>query len=123
MNNWTVELYQKPDDSIPVLEFLQSLPLRDRAKMERTIQLLSQLGPMIRMPHARPIENEAGLFELRSIVGNNIQRICYFHFTGSTFVLLNGFTKKTQKTPPAEIERAKKYKSDYLNQQEAKSHA
>ncbi len=28
-------------------------------------------------------------------------------------VLTHGFTKKTQKTPPGEIERAKKYKADY----------
>ncbi|MBO6202167.1 MAG: type II toxin-antitoxin system RelE/ParE family toxin, partial [Selenomonas sp.] len=26
----------------------------------------------------------------------------------------HGFIKKTQKTPPAEIERAKRYRKDYL---------
>ena len=30
-------------------------------------------------------------------------------------ILTNGFVKKTQKTPKAEIERAKRYRLDYLN--------
>ena len=30
-------------------------------------------------------------------------------------VLTNGFIKKTQKTPPQEIEKAKRYRADYLS--------
>jgi phage-related protein len=36
-----------------------------------------------------------------------------FIFTGSAFVLLHGFVKKTNKTPVREIDRARKYKEDY----------
>lgn len=38
----------------------------------------------------------------------------YFNFfVGNKSVLTNGFTKKTQKVPKADIEMAKKYKADY----------
>lgn len=36
-----------------------------------------------------------------------------FFFIGKKIILTNGFIKKTQKTPKAVLELAKKYKSDY----------
>lgn len=39
--------------------------------------------------------------------------LCYFLFSQDTFVLLHGFRKKTNKTPPKELERAMQYKLDY----------
>ena len=56
-----------------------------------------------------------GIFELRAKVGSDISRVLYFFVVGRTVVLTNGFIKKTQKTPPAEIERAKQYREDYLS--------
>jgi len=52
--------------------------------------------------------------ELRISAGNNISRILYFFIVGNTAILTNGFIKKTQKTPPIEIERAKQYRADYM---------
>lgn len=57
------------------------------------------------MPYSENIGD--GIFELRSIVGNNITRVLYFFMEGNTAILTNGFTKKTQKTPVGEIEKAK----------------
>ena len=39
---------------------------------------------------------------------------------GNTAILTNGFTKKTQKTPAREIEKAKKFRSDYFVQKNKK---
>ena len=39
----------------------------------------------------------------------------YFFVIGETIVLTNGFTKKTQKTPKTEIQKAKDYRNEYLN--------
>lgn len=36
-----------------------------------------------------------------------------FLYVGNKIILTNGFIKKTQKTPTAEIELARKYKEDY----------
>lgn len=55
-----------------------------------------------------------GIFELRTIQGSNIVRSLYFFFVGSKIIITHGFRKKTPKTPPEEIEKAKKYRADYL---------
>ena len=115
---WNIEFYQTSSGESPVMVFLQSLPAKDRLKATYAIEVLQMLGINIRMPHARPIEGEKNLFELRSHSGSNIQRIFYFHYTGNTFVLLHGFTKKSQKTPTREIEVAIKRRNAYLFQQE-----
>lgn len=54
-----------------------------------------------------------GLFEIRIEHQSNIYRV-FFILDGQNIVLLlNGFQKKSQKTPPAEIEKALKLKSEY----------
>ena len=40
--------------------------------------------------------------------------VLYFFVVDQQVVLTHGFVKKTQKTPPSEIIRAKKYREDYL---------
>ena len=38
----------------------------------------------------------------------------YFFCVDRRIILTNGFIKKTQKTPKKEIEKAKKYRKEYL---------
>lgn len=54
-----------------------------------------------------------GIYELRIKFSSDISRIFYFSYHQNTFVLLNGFVKKTQKTPELELEKARKYKADH----------
>jgi phage-related protein len=56
---------------------------------------------------------EDGIFELRTKQSSDITRVFYFFFVGRKIVLTNGFVKKSQKTPKAEKELARKYKADY----------
>lgn len=56
---------------------------------------------------------EDGIFELRGKVGSDISRVLYFFYYDGKIILTNGFVKKTQKTPKAEIERAKLFREDY----------
>lgn len=46
------------------------------------------------------------LYEVRVSSGNNIFRIFCFFDKGKLVIVLNGFQKKTQKTPKKEIEKA-----------------
>lgn len=55
-------------------------------------------------------------FKIRAKFGSDISRVLYFFFAGRRVVLTNGFVKKTQKTPKAEIELAKQYRKDFLRQ-------
>lgn len=54
-----------------------------------------------------------GLWEVRSkISGGNIARVIFF-MDSNTMILVNGFIKKTKKTPNAELELARKRKKPY----------
>jgi phage-related protein len=62
------------------------------------------------------LEGTDGLYEVRIELGSNIFRIFCCFDKGKLVVLLNGFHKKTQKTPKSEIEKAEKLKIEYFNQ-------
>ena len=55
-----------------------------------------------------------GLFDIRVEFQGNIYRIFCCFDEGKVVVLFNGFQKKTQKTPPSEIEKALKIKNEYF---------
>ena len=55
-----------------------------------------------------------GVYELRTEYAGNIYRVFFIFDDGQIVVLLNGFQKKTQKTPPREIEQAKRELADLI---------
>lgn len=112
-----VLFYDLPNGQEPVREFLDSLDVKMRAKMLREIGLLAANGPELREPDSKHIGD--GIFELRAKVGSDISRVLYFFFVGHRAILTNGFIKKTQKTPPAEIEKAKRCRAEYLSREVA----
>lgn len=101
-----IAFYKKSDGTQPALEFLLGLDEKMRAKMLRAIQMLSDYGYALREPYSKSIGD--GIFELRAQAGNDISRVLYFFIEGQRVILTNGFIKKTQKTPEAEIALAKK---------------
>ncbi|MBJ2185938.1 MAG: type II toxin-antitoxin system RelE/ParE family toxin, partial [Muribaculaceae bacterium] len=66
----------------------------------------------------RSMENTDGLYEIRVEVGSNIFRIFCCFDEGSLVILFNGFQKKTQKTQPLQLERAKKIMKEYFKEKE-----
>jgi len=54
-----------------------------------------------------------GLYELRMEYDGNIYRVFFIFDDGNIVVLFNGFQKKSQKTPPNEIEKALTIKKEY----------
>ena len=106
-----IEFYKTEAGKEVIAEFLESLPAKDTAKVLRDIDLLAQYAPNLREPYTKHIEGP--IWELRSKFSSNIHRILYFVNKRNVLVLLHGFTKKTQKTPPSEIELAKKRLTDY----------
>lgn len=116
MDDFEIIFYSKEDGTEPVKEFLDSLDVKMRAKMVRTILMLQKNGYELREPYSKSISE--GIMELRSKVGTDITRVLYFFMVGRKVVLTNGFIKKSNKTPTEEIERAKRYRADYLNRKE-----
>jgi phage-related protein len=62
------------------------------------------------------LESTNGLYEARIQLGSNIWRVFCFFDNVKLVVLLNGFQKKTQKTPINELEKAKKLMEMYFNE-------
>ncbi|MGV8139384.1 MAG: type II toxin-antitoxin system RelE/ParE family toxin [Mangrovibacterium sp.] len=54
----------------------------------------------------KQITGTNGLYEARIQLGTDIWRVFCFFDKGRLVILLNGFQKKTQKTPKNEIEKA-----------------
>jgi phage-related protein len=108
---YEIIFYDSEDGRCPVQDFLDSLNPKLLAKTLRTIDLLEHNGSQLREPYSKKLEN--GIFELRTKQSSDITRVLYFFFVGEKIVLTNGFVKKSQKTPKAEKELAKKYKADY----------
>ena len=104
--------YEKADGKKPAEEFIYSLDAGMQAKMVRAIDRLMDYGPSLRRPYSAPLGD--GIFELRAQFGSDISRVLYFFIINGGAVLTHGFIKKTQKTPPEEIERAKRYRAEYL---------
>lgn len=72
----------------------------------------------IPITYLKYIEGTDGLFEIRVQLSNNIFRIFCFFDGNKLVVLLSGFQKKTQKTPPDEIKKAVRLKTEYYNEKE-----
>lgn len=80
------------------------------------LEFLEEKGPALREPFSKPLGD--GIFEIRAKQGSNISRVLYFFVIGRKVILTNGFVKKTAKTPPGEIERAKRYRADFQRRKE-----
>lgn len=86
----------------------------------KILQILRIIEEVERIPitHLKFIEDTNGLFEIRVKFGSDIFRIFCFFDAGKLVVLLSGFQKKTQKTPPDEIKRAIKLMNEYYQEKE-----
>ncbi len=92
----------------PVRDWLKSLAAEDRKLIGEDLQTL-EYGWPVGMPICRSLRE--GLWELRSTIRHGIARIIFFVHR-EELVLLNGFLKKTQKTPEGELELALKRKRE-----------
>lgn len=108
---FNIEFYQLPNGEKPVEGFLDGLDTKMRAKALHSISILREFGNNLREPHSKAMGG--GLFELRIKFASDISRIFYFFVVDNRIILTNGFVKKTLKTPKAELDLARKYKTDY----------
>jgi len=113
LQKFNIDFYKKNDGSCPVIEFLNGLDVKMRAKIMRMLKLLEQNGSDLREPYSKFLKD--GIFELRIKQGTDIVRVLYFFMIGHRIIITNGFVKKSQRTPRSEIELAKKYKKEYMS--------
>lgn len=101
MQQWTVHFHPASEEE------LRALPDDMQARILRVTELLETFGPQrVGMPHVRPLEDK--LWEMRAHGRDGIARGIYVAMQGRTLTVLHVFVKKTQRTPRAAIETARK---------------
>ena len=100
-----VVFYKTPAGNEPVREWLISLEQEDKKTIGADIKTV-EYGWPIGMPVSKPLANN--LYEVRSHISSKRIARVIFIIMGNYMILLNGFIKKTQKTPINEINLALK---------------
>jgi phage-related protein len=102
-------------------EFLETLPEKIQNKIFKILEVV-EFQQQVPTRYLKHIVGTDGLYETRFSLGNNIWRVFCFFDEGQLVILLNGFQKKTQKTPKKEIEFALKLKKEYYEEKGGLKH-
>jgi len=103
---WTIDDYTTASGESPVRTYLSVLQDRDKVEAFALIQLLSERGNTLRLPHSRSLGE--GLNELR---GKQV-RIFYVFRPQRRIVLLDGMVKKRDNIPAAVLKRLRQLQRD-----------
>jgi len=96
----------------PVRDWLRGLPVDDRHRIGRDLALV-QYGWPVGMPLCRSLGG--GLWEVRSnLPSRRIARLLFFVHEGRIGVV-NGFIKKTQRTPPEDLALARQRMQEMIS--------
>ena len=96
-------------------DFLLEQPKKVQDKIFKIIEAIETLE---RVPsnYLKSMEGTNGLYEARIQLASNIWRVFCFFDHGRLVILLNGFQKKTQKTPKIEIDKALRLMKQYYQE-------
>ena len=93
-------------------DFLTQQPIKVQDKIFKILEAIETLE-RIPTTYLKLIIGTNGLYEARIQLGSDIWRVFCFFDRGKLVILLNGFQKKTRKTPSKEIEKAKQLMKEY----------
>ncbi len=93
-------------------DFLKEQPTKVQDKIFKILEAIKTLE---RVPqnYLKHLAGTDGLYEARVQLASNIWRVFCFFDEGKLVILLNGFQKKTQKTPKKEIDKALQLMAEY----------
>lgn len=98
-----VVFYKEKDGTIPVIEWLDTIPKKARLKCITRIERLREEGHQLRRPEADLLRDK--IYELRASLQGIHYRILYFFHGNVAAVLSHGIVKEDI-VPPIEIDRA-----------------
>ncbi len=114
MSEYNIKFYiNSRNNKKPALDFILSLSQKAQAKISWYLQYLVESNGYLSEPYTRHIIGKVR--ELRVDFSKQRNRIFYFVFVNKQIILLNGFTKNTQKTPQKYINKAIEYYHDVIN--------
>jgi len=85
---------------------------------DKIFKIIEAIETLERVPsnYLKFLVGTDGLYEARIQLGSNIWRVFCFFDNDKLVILLNGFQKKTQKTPKNQIEKALRLMTEYYTQ-------
>ena len=92
------------------MDFIQSIREEEARKVFYVIDML-KMQDRVSEKFVKHLED--GIYELRAEYNGNIFRVFFIFDEGNIVLLMNGFQKKSQKTPQKELNLAKKLKKEY----------
>ena len=96
-------------------EAIRRFPKEVRTRLGKGLFRL-QMGESISMPNSRTMPKvAAGVSELRVIGGDGAYRAFYYTASAQGVLVFHAFVKKSQRTPPLEIELARKRLKELLD--------
>ena len=104
-----IEAVALDGDTAPAEVWLDSLSVKQQQKFASLFKLLADAGKLWNERKFKHLEGSDQIFEFKVDDG----RVLCFFFVGQRVILTHGFSKKSQKTPKGEIERAEKYKTEF----------
>lgn len=110
--NWRISFY-----SAALQNEILALPAGFVARFLRYAERMQIYGPDLGMPHTRAMGD--GLFELRLKAAEGIARVFYCTVVGRRIVMLHQFIKKSGKTPPRELDIARKRMKEVKNAEQS----
>ena len=101
--------------NVPMIEFLDGLSLKERAKIFTYINKLIELkNSEIQIKENLSKYLDDGIFELKVNFENRISRSFYFYESEKQIIFTHGIIKKSQRIPKTEIERAKSIRKIFI---------
>jgi phage-related protein len=116
IDSFDIDYVKLESGNVPFKKFLDSLNYEERADILTSIEELRfRLNNKMNITNKLSKHLRNGIFELRVKHLTKISRSLYFFQFGKMIVFTNGFIKKTEKTPKAEIEKAINYRNIYIS--------
>ncbi len=98
-----VTLFKEDDETVPLVEWLDELPRKARAKCVAALRRLELLGHGLRRPEADYLRDD--IYELRvGLQGLNYRMLYFFH--GRTAAVLSHGIVKERVVPSQDIDKA-----------------
>lgn len=97
---WTIIFYNDR-----VAREVRQFPKNIQAAFFRLVDTMKVAGPNLGMPHTKAMGD--GLFEMRLKGSEGIGRVFYCTIVDQRIVILHSFTKKSQRTPKRELDKAR----------------
>lgn len=109
---WEIEFYETPDGHCPTVEFLRSLHKTIELPYAiNRLDMLAESGNQLRRPIADYLQDH--IYELRIPIRRTQYRILYFFYFQNHIVTCQGI-RKEGKVPQGEIDKAIRYRAQYL---------